>query len=131
MQRAKRHLRVLVVDDYPDTAESVATCLSAAGLETKVTRDGAEALEIAKAWHPNVCIVDLTMPRFDGFELAQQVRAEVWSEHTVLIAHTGWTANEMRQRAKAAGFDGYLTKPADPQDLLSLIEAKVEERFER
>jgi len=123
--------RVLVVDDYPDTAESMATCLSAAGLETKITRDAVEALGIANVWHPTVCIVDLTMPRFDGFELAQRVRSQKWSERTVLIAHTGWTGERMRERAHAAGFDGYLTKPADPRDLLRMIEEKVKERSER
>ena len=128
MQRSKQ-LRVLVVDDYPDTAESVATCLSAAGLETRITRDGVEALEIANAWHPGVCVVDLTMPRFDGFELAQRLRSQGWSGRTVLIAHTGWTGEEMRKRAHAAGFDGYLTKPADPRDLLRMIEEKVKERI--
>lgn len=128
MQRCER---VLVVDDYPDTAESMATCLAAAGLQTKITRDGVEALEIANAWQPTVCIVDLTMPRFDGFELAQQLRSQQWSVRTVLIAHTGWTGEEMRKRAKAAGFDGYLTKPADPKDLLQMIEEKVREWSER
>ena len=131
MQRSSPPLRVLVVDDYPDTAESMATCLSAAGLETRVTRDSAEALEIAGEWHPDVCIVDLTMPKVDGFELAQKVRAQSWSKQTVLIAHTGWTGNEMRQRAQDTGFDGYLTKPADPSDLLSLIDEKVRERLGR
>lgn len=131
MQCSKRHVRVLVVDDYPDTAESIGTCLSAAGLETRVTRDGAKALEIANAWHPAVCIVDLTMPRFDGFEIAQRLRSQAWAEQTALIAHTGWTGEEMRQRAHAAGFDGYLTKPADPGDLLRMIEEKVKERSAR
>lgn len=57
MQCSEHRVCVLVADDYPDTAESMATCLSAAGLETRVTRDGAEAVEIAKVWQPRVCVV--------------------------------------------------------------------------
>src|SRR5205809_7749166 len=83
---AKTPVRVLVVDDYPDSAESVARWLALDGFETQVAPDGENALIQANLWHPQVCLVDLGMPKLDGFELAQRLREESWAAGTVLIA---------------------------------------------
>ena len=125
MSAAKPPIRVLVVDDYPDSAESVAGWLALDGFETQVAHDGESALIQASLWHPQVCIVDLGMPKLDGFGLAQRLREESWADGTVLIAHTGYTASEVRHRALQAGFDHYLTKPAEPQEFLRVIENRA------
>lgn len=114
-------IRVLVVDDYPDSAESVAQWLALDGFEAKTARDGAQALELAKLWRPDVCVVDLQMPKVDGFEVARTLRVEPWAEQVLLIAHSGHATREVRERACEAGFDSYFAKPAEPQEFLRVI----------
>jgi CheY-like chemotaxis protein len=121
-------VRVLVVDDYPDSAESVAWWLELDGFETRTARDGTEALESAMHWHPHVCLVDLQMPKIDGFEVARKLREQPWGKQTVLIAHTGCTTREVRDQARAAGFDKYFTKPTEPQALLQFIQDQTAKR---
>jgi CheY-like chemotaxis protein len=114
-------LRVLIADDYPDSAESLALFLTAAGCDTQIAHDGAEALARASAWHPHVCVLDLRMPKLDGCEIARQVRKHAWARNCLLIAVTGWTAAEYRHEAGDAGFDFYFRKPVEPGELLRVV----------
>jgi len=75
------------VDDYPDSAESIAAWLALTGFDTQTAHDGDEALRQAIVWRPHVCIVDLGMPKLDGFELARYLREQSWAADIVLIAH--------------------------------------------
>ena len=112
--------RVLVVEDNPDTRESLRTLLRGWGHEVEVAGDGAQGLAKALGWRPEVAVLDIGLPRLDGYEVARRVRPAVGGE-VRLIALTGYGAAEDRQRAFAAGFDHHLTKPADPEELRRLV----------
>jgi DNA-binding response OmpR family regulator len=114
-------LRVLIADDYPDSAETMAVLLSLAGFDTRIATDGEDALSKASAWRPHVCVLDLGMPKLDGYELARRLRDLSWGECCLLIAHTGWTAISDRREASDAGFDCYINKPTDPAELVRVI----------
>jgi CheY-like chemotaxis protein len=115
-------MRVLIADDYPDAAESLAMFLANAGAQTEVATDGDEALARALAWRPDVCVLELEMPRRDGRDVARRIRERCGRERPLLIALTGWTTAADRQSAAEAGFDHYLTKPQHPQELVRIIQ---------
>jgi CheY-like chemotaxis protein len=98
-------LRVLIADDYADTAESLAMLLSQAGIETSIATRGDEALAHAVRWRPHICVLDIDMPGCNGREVARRIRTRAWEERPFLIAVTGWTSAEERRRTLAAGSD--------------------------
>ena len=114
-------LRILVADDNPDSAASLSLLLSILGYETRATHDGMEAFEAATEFRPDVALLDIGMPRLNGFDLARRLRGEPWGRSIVLIAVTGWGQADDRARATAAGFDHHCTKPVEPQQLDRLI----------
>ena len=114
--------RVLVVDDSADQVETLGMILTAGGHTVRTARSGAEALEIAAGFAPEVAIVDIGMPDMDGLELARRLKALPGSERRVLIALSGYGEAEARQRALEVGFDEYLVKPVDMDRVLDLIE---------
>jgi len=118
--QAGKPRRVLVVEDNPDTRESLRSLLRGWGHEVEVAGDGAQGLAKALGWRPEVAVLDIGLPRLDGYEVARRVRPAVGGE-VRLIALTGRGAAEARQRAFAAGFDHHLTKPADPEELRQLV----------
>lgn len=113
--------RVLVADDNRDAAESLALLLELAGYEVRVASSGQAAVTLARAFRPEIAIIDIGMSDMDGYEVAQSLRREPWSVGLVLIALTGWGQDTDRDRARAAGFDHYLTKPVDPFRIEALI----------
>jgi CheY-like chemotaxis protein len=115
--------RVLVADDYEDAAESLALLLQCTGTRTEIALDGQQALAIASRWRPDVCVLDLQMPKLNGCEVASQIRAQTWNQRPLLIALTGWTTQHDRVSALEAGFDYYVTKPVEPSWLVRLIQA--------
>lgn len=110
-----RPLRVLVVDDNVDAAESLCTLLRLAGHEVAMAADAATALRLAAERRPEAVFLDLGLPDTDGCEVARRLRAMPPTAHALLIALTGWGAEEDRARSSAAGFDHHLTKPAEPE----------------
>jgi signal transduction histidine kinase/CheY-like chemotaxis protein len=119
--------RVLIVDDNRDAADSLRMLLELLGAEVAVAYDGAGAFEALAAHRPAVVLLDIGMPGMDGFEVARRIRREPRYRDVTLIALTGWGQDDIRERARAQGFDHHLTKPADPeflQDLLSSIETR-------
>jgi PAS domain S-box-containing protein len=120
----RKDLRILVADDNPDAADSLAMTLRLLGHEVEVTYDGRQALAIAGIYHPDTALIDIGMPELNGYQLARQIRAEPWGRNVRLVAVTGWGQEEDRRRALEAGFDEHLTKPVDPAYLASLIEAR-------
>jgi PAS domain S-box-containing protein len=111
-------LKVLVVDDNDDGAASLATLLRLAGHDVRTAGDGARALAVARAFRPEVVLLDIALPgELDGYEVARRLRQEPGLEGVLLIALTGLGAPEDVARASTAGFDHHLAKPADP-DLL-------------
>jgi len=116
--------RILVADDNADARESLATLLSLNGHEIYKAEDGADALESAERHRPDVALLDIGMPRANGYEVARAIRGQPWGRSMVLVALTGWGQESDRRRSHEAGFDSHLTKPVDPHVLDELL-AKV------
>jgi signal transduction histidine kinase len=116
--------RILVADDNVDARESLATLLSLNGHEVHKAEDGTDALERAERYRPDVALLDIGMPRANGYEVARHIRGQPWGRRMVLIALTGWGQESDRRRSHEAGFDSHLTKPVDPLVLDELL-AKV------
>jgi signal transduction histidine kinase len=113
--------RILVADDNLDALESLATLLSLDGHEVYRARDGAEALEVAEQQRPEVALLDIGMPRADGYEVARRIRGAPWGRGITLVALTGWGQESDRRRSEEAGFDIHLTKPVDPKVVSDLL----------
>ena len=109
--------RVLVVDDNADAASSLAALLNLQGHETQAVYSGHEALERIESFKPHVALIDIGLPKMNGYELARQLRARLDRAALRLIALTGYGQAEDRARAQAAGFDDHLVKPVDLADL--------------
>ena len=90
------------------------------GHDVRVAGDGMEAVAIAREFNPQVALLDIGMPRMDGYEAARHIRAELGTR-VLLVALTGWGQDEDKRRAHAAGFDRHVTKPAEPDVVESLI----------
>jgi signal transduction histidine kinase len=118
-------MRILVVDDNADAAESLAMLLGLQGHETRVALSGREALEAVESFRPDVALLDLGLPTLDGYELAARLRAIPRLVGVRLVALTGYGRSEDRQRTRAAGFDEHLVKPVD---LAALTRALVSSR---
>lgn len=114
-------LRILVVDDNRDAAVLLAQMLILAGHEVDIAHDGESGLEAAIRLSPHIAMLDLGMPGMNGYELARALRGMPRLDRTVLLALTGWGAEEERQRTRAAGFEYHLTKPVNFESLLKLI----------
>ena len=124
-------LRVLVVDDNRDAAESLAVLLKLLGVEVQVVTSGRDALEAVPAYKPAVVLLDIGMPGMDGYEVARRIRAQPEFRDITLIALTGWGQDEDRHRTHSVGFDYHLVKPADIgalQTLLMSLEGTSESR---
>jgi CheY-like chemotaxis protein len=111
-RRAVSH-RVLVVDDNQDAAASLAMLLGTMGHETRTANDGVEAIEIAGEFRPDVTLLDIGMPRLNGYETARRMRQTDWGRQMLLVALTGWGQDSDRVRSSDAGFDTHLVKPVD------------------
>jgi PAS domain S-box-containing protein len=114
-------LRILIVDDSPDGADSLAMLLEFGGHETHQAHDGLEAIEAAERLHPDVVLLDIGLPRMNGYEACRRIREQPWGRDLVLVALTGWGQEEDRNRSREAGFDAHLVKPVDHDVLLELL----------
>ncbi len=110
---AARSLKVLVADDVADSVESLAMVLRALKHDVHVASDGSAALDVARKVRPDVAILDIGMPGLTGYEVASRIRHYPWGKHMTLIALTGWGQDRDLERARDAGFDHHMTKPAD------------------
>jgi CheY-like chemotaxis protein len=113
--------RILVVDDNRDSALSLATMLKLMGNETQTTHDGLEALDVATTFRPDLILLDIGMPKPNGYDTARRIREQPWGRNIVLIALTGWGQDEDGRRSQEAGFEAHLTKPVDPAALEKLL----------
>jgi signal transduction histidine kinase/ActR/RegA family two-component response regulator len=113
--------RILIADDYPGAAETLARWLRRFGHEVQTAVDGLQAFETAQTTRPEVVLLDLGMPNLNGYDVARQIRAQPWSKRMVLIALTGWAREEDRRRTREAGFDAHLAKPLSYPDLICLL----------
>jgi CheY-like chemotaxis protein len=117
-----RECRVIVVDDNRDAADMLADLLGAHGFPVRTAYSGTEALEVMGEYHPRIGILDIGLPDMVGYDVAAAVR-QLYND-VMLVAVTGWGAEHDVERAFAAGFDFHITKPADPRDLIALIEER-------
>ena len=113
--------RVLVVDDNRDAAASLALLLSHSGHHTRIAHDGLEALEAAEGFRPEAIMLDIGMPKLDGFEVARRIRETDWGKDVLLVALTGWGQEEARHRSCDAGFDRHLVKPVEYGTIVELL----------
>jgi CheY-like chemotaxis protein len=113
--------RLLVVDDNKDAANSLAMLLRLQDHEVRVAHSGAEALEMATVYRPDMIFQDIGMPGMDGYEVARRLRRDPSLKNTVLAALTGWGQQEDRRRSAEAGFDHHLVKPPETRVLESLL----------
>jgi PAS domain S-box-containing protein len=120
-KNSARPLRVLVVDDNMDAAQSLSFMLGRWGYDVRVTYDGPRALEEAAAGRPDVVLLDIGMPGMDGYVVARRLREVAGNEKMVLVAVTGYGQDEDRFRALQAGFDYHLVKPVEPGEFKKLL----------
>jgi CheY-like chemotaxis protein len=120
--------RILVADDVPDAATSLAMLCEMYGADVRQAHDGEQTVEAAASFRPDVVLMDITMPKMDGYAAARAIRMEEWGRTMILIALTGWGRKTDHDAAMAAGFDGHLLKPVEPDALLDLIAKLRSER---
>jgi CheY-like chemotaxis protein len=115
--------RVLLVDDNPDSSEPLSLLLQAKGHETRVAIDGAAAILLADDFRPQCVLLDIGLPRMDGYEVARRLRQRPYGGGMVLVALTGWSGQEVRNKAAEAGFDYHLVKPIDWDELEKIVQS--------
>lgn len=123
--------RILVVDDNRDNADSLAGLLNIAGLLSCTAYDGLEAIEQAEAFQPDVIVLDIGLPKMNGYEVCRRIRALPQGKHVVIVALTGWGQDDDRRKSSEAGFDGHLTKPVDYATLATLLATHARTRNTR
>ena len=114
-QKAKpARRRILVVDDNRDGASSLAEMLDLMGNDTQTAYDGAQAVEAAEAFKPDVILLDIGMPKLNGYDACRRIRTQPWGRSIVIVAQTGWGQEDDKRKAQEAGFDFHMVKPVDP-----------------
>jgi signal transduction histidine kinase len=120
-QEGSARRKILVVDDNRDSAMSLSLLLELDGHDVRRAYDGIEALEIAEDFRPEVTLLDIGMPRLDGYGAARELRRRDWAKDSLLVALTGWGQQEDKRMAREAGFDHHMVKPVDPDALRRLL----------
>jgi|tagenome__1003787_1003787.scaffolds.fasta_scaffold19781776_1 CheY-like chemotaxis protein len=115
-------LRVLVIEDNPDAAETLSDLLTLFGHETRTAFSGPAGLETARSFRPEVVLCDIGLPGMDGYDVARSLRGDEATRTARLIALTGYGRESDRQRTRDAGFDLHLVKPVEPLELKRLLE---------
>ena len=113
--------KVLVVDDNRDGAASLAMLLTEMGNDTRTAHDGIEGVEQAEEFRPDLIVLDIGLPKLNGYVACRRIRKLPWATDTLIVAATGWGQDEDRRRSKEAGFDHHLVKPIDAADLKRLL----------
>ncbi len=117
--------RILVVDDNVDSADSLGRLLEMLGNEVRTANDGQSAIEVAAQFRPDVVLMDIGMPKLNGYEAARRIREHPWGRGMVLVALTGWGQDDDRKKSSGAGFDHHWVKPVDMDVLTKLISAEI------
>jgi signal transduction histidine kinase/ActR/RegA family two-component response regulator len=117
----KSNLRILIVDDNRDGADSLGMMLTMLGNDTLTAYDGEECVAASSAFRPDVILLDIGLPKLNGYEACRRIREQPWGKGLVLIALTGWGQEDDVRRSHQAGFDHHLVKPVDPNALMRLL----------
>ncbi|MGI8409615.1 MAG: PAS domain S-box protein [Pyrinomonadaceae bacterium] len=115
--------RILVVDDNVDSAESLAMLMKISGHEVEMAHDGLEAVDLSLAFRPDVILLDIGLPKLNGYEVARKIREQQAGKDIVLIALTGWGQEEDRRKSKESGFNAHIVKPVDFPELTKLLDS--------
>jgi|SRR5579863_5148473 len=121
--------RILVVDDNRDAADSMRILLKLMGGDVRAAFGGAEALEIAESFRPEVVLLDIGMPKMHGYDVARHLRGTGWGKNVVLLALTGWAREEDRRRTEECGFDAHIIKPCQAAELRETVEHLLDRRL--
>lgn len=113
--------KILVVDDNHDSALSLAMMLSIMGHDTRTAHDGESAVSTAETFLPDVILLDIGLPKLNGYEVAQRIRETSWGASMYLIAVTGWGQDEDRQRSSEVGLNLHMVKPVEPSALEKVL----------
>jgi PAS domain S-box-containing protein len=113
--------RILVVDDNRDGADSMALMCKLGGSEARAAYNGFQALELAETFRPTVILMDIGMPKLNGYEVTRRIREQPWGQEILIIALTGWGQDLDRTQSRDAGCNGHLVKPVTPPDLEQLL----------
>jgi CheY-like chemotaxis protein len=120
-EKAAMALRILIVEDHYDTADTLRRLLELFGYDVKVAYSGPEGLVLARDWLPDFALCDIGLPGLSGWELARELRQDPKTAKMHLLAITGYGSERDRQRSKEAGFERHLVKPVDPAVLAELL----------
>jgi CheY-like chemotaxis protein len=123
--------RVLVVDDNAGMAYTISLLLRQWGHESRAARNGPEALAVAAEFHPDVALIDLTLPRMNGYEVGRRLREAPGLEKLTLLALTGYGDAESQRRSQEAGFAAHFVKPANLSELEALLSVLAGEKAKR
>jgi PAS domain S-box-containing protein len=118
--------RILIADDNRDGADSLALLLNIMGHDVETAYAGDQAVEVAERLRPDVILLDIGMPKLNGYEVCRQIRGQEWGHEMLLIAVTGWGQEEDRRRTHEAGFDLHLVKPVDCSDLMKVLASALD-----
>jgi CheY-like chemotaxis protein len=113
--------RVLVADDNEDAAEMLAVLFEQFGCQVRVVHDGEAAVREAEAFVPDLAVLDIGMPRVDGYEACRRIRQTGSGDRITIVALTGWGQDDDRQRSADAGFDHHFVKPIDTDALADVL----------
>ncbi|MDQ8184101.1 chemotaxis protein CheB [Pelagicoccus sp. SDUM812002] len=113
--------RVLIADDNESALKVLALYFEKLGHDVRTAADGQQAVEIAAEFRPEFALLDLGMPRMDGYQTARAIREQEWGKDIALVALTGWGQEEDKRKSKEAGFDEHIVKPANKEALLQLM----------
>ncbi|HEX6992669.1 MAG TPA: ATP-binding protein [Gammaproteobacteria bacterium] len=116
--------RILVADDNADAATAMAEILAVIGHDVRTAVDGLEAIEVAERFRPDLILLDIGMPRIDGYEACRRIRARAWARHVPIYAVTGWGQPSDRRRTREAGFTAHLVKPVSIDAINALLAAR-------
>ena len=121
MEHALTRRRILVADDNSDAASSLGMLLEMMGHEVCIVHNGVEAVAKASTFGPDIILLDLGMPQLNGYEACARIRAQPSPKKTLIVALTGWTQDDKKQRSQQAGFDFHLIKPVELPALEKLL----------
>ncbi|HUG67731.1 MAG TPA: ATP-binding protein [Pirellulaceae bacterium] len=113
--------RILVVDDNKDSADTLGMLLRLKGNEIRTANDGLEAVRVAETFHPELVLLDIGLPKLNGYDVARHIRQQPWGRDMILVALTGWGQDEDRRRSQEAGFNFHVVKPVELSALESLL----------
>jgi PAS domain S-box-containing protein len=125
---APGRMRILIVDDNRDAADSMHMLLQAAGQEARCVYDGSSAIEIAESFKPEVVLLDIGMPSMDGYQVVRELRSRNLQPRPTIVALTGWGQESDKKRAVQSGFDHHFTKPVAAEELLAFLEKTADAR---